>query len=38
MALIAVTDARRKLNVNVNPLSVAERMMFDILEAKYKWQ
>ena len=38
MALIAVTDARRKLNVNVNPLSVTERMMFDILEAKYKWQ
>lgn len=38
MALIAVTGARLRLNVNVNPLSVAERMMFDILEAKYKWQ
>jgi DNA polymerase III delta prime subunit len=38
MALNAINDARKRLNFNVSALSVAEKVMFDILEAKYKWQ
>lgn len=38
MALIAINDGRRKLNFNISCVSVAEKVLFDILEAKYKWQ
>ena len=38
MALDATTKARNKLNVNVGVEAVAEQLLFDILEAKYKWQ
>lgn len=38
MALNAINDARKRLNYNVSTISVAEKVMFDILEAKYKWQ
>lgn len=38
MAIYAVNDGRKKLNSNVNSVTVAESVMFDILEARYKWQ
>lgn len=38
MALIAINEGRKKLNFNISPVSVAEKILFDILEAKYKWQ
>jgi hypothetical protein len=38
MAINAINDARKRLNFNVSSVSVAEKVMFDILEAKYKWQ
>ncbi|HOO22614.1 MAG TPA: hypothetical protein PKY53_02915 [Clostridia bacterium] len=38
VALNAVNEARKKLAYNVSTVSVAEKVMFDILEAKYKWQ
>jgi hypothetical protein len=38
IALLSVARAADKLKFNVNPLSAAEAMLFDILEAKYKWQ
>jgi DNA polymerase-3 subunit delta' len=38
MALLAINDGRKKLNFYINATSVAEKILFDILEAKYKWQ
>lgn len=38
MALYAVNEGRKKLNFNINSASVAEGILFDILEARYKWQ
>lgn len=38
MALNAFNDARSKLAVYVGVETVAEQLLFDILEAKYKWQ
>ncbi len=38
MALLSVNEARKMLNFNVNAVSVAEKILFDILEASYKWQ
>jgi len=38
MALLAINEGRRKLNFNISAISVAEKVLFDILEAKYKWQ
>ncbi len=37
MSIIAINDARKRLSSNINALSVSERMLFDILEARYKW-
>jgi DNA polymerase-3 subunit delta' len=37
VAVLAVADAKRKLSVNVAPASVAEALLFEILEAKYKF-
>lgn len=37
-ALSAINESRKKLNANISSISVAEKVMFDILEAKYKWQ
>jgi len=38
MALNAINDARERLKFNVSSTSVAEKVMFDLLEARYKWQ
>ncbi|MDD4315740.1 MAG: hypothetical protein PHC84_01115 [Clostridia bacterium] len=38
MALLAVSEGRKMLNYNINATSVAEKILFDILEARYKWQ
>ncbi len=38
MAILAVNKARKMLAANVNAVTVAETMLFDILEAKYKWR
>lgn len=38
MALSAINEGRKKLAFNVNSVSVAEKILFDILEARYKWQ
>ncbi len=38
MSIYAVNDGRKKLNANVNSVTTAESVMFDILEARYKWQ
>ncbi|MFW5780425.1 MAG: hypothetical protein ACOCWI_03120 [Bacillota bacterium] len=38
MAIIAINDARKRIFYNINLTSVTERLLFDILEAKYKWQ
>ena len=38
MAILAVNKARRMLAANVGAVTVAETMLFDILEAKYKWR
>ncbi|HKL73875.1 MAG TPA: hypothetical protein VJ903_03170 [Clostridia bacterium] len=38
MALNAINEGRKKLAFNISAVSVAEKVMFDILEAKYKWQ
>lgn len=37
MALFAVNEARKKLKNNVSAVSSAETMLFDVLEARYKW-
>lgn len=38
MAILAVTEAAKLLSSYVSTVSVAERVLFKILEAKYKWQ
>lgn len=38
MAINVINDSRKKLNSNINSVSVAENLLFGILEAKYKWQ
>lgn len=38
MAINVINDCRKKLNSNINSVSVAEGLLFGILEAKYKWQ
>ena len=38
MSLYAINEGRKKLNFNVSSVSVAEKILFDILEARYKWQ
>lgn len=37
-ALYAINEGRKKLYFNVAVLSVAEGVLFDVLEARYKWQ
>jgi len=37
-ALYAINEGRKKLYFNVGALSVAEGVLFDVLEARYKWQ
>ena len=38
MSLYAINEGRKRLNFNVGVASVAEKILFDILEARYKWQ
>ena len=38
MAIDAINNGRAKLNSNISSISVAEKILFDILEAKYIWQ
>lgn len=38
MALMSFVKARKMLSSNINSVTVAETILFDILEAKYKWQ
>ncbi|MFA6866907.1 MAG: hypothetical protein WCR54_05260 [Clostridia bacterium] len=38
MAIEAINNGRAKLNSNISLISVTEKILFDILEAKYKWQ
>lgn len=38
VALSAINEGRKMLNNNISPTSSAERVLFKILEAKYKWQ
>lgn len=38
MALLALSEGRKMLHFNINATSVAEKILFDILEARYKWQ
>ncbi len=38
MAILEVNQAEAMLNANIAPITVAERLLFKILEAKYKWQ
>lgn len=38
MALLAISEGRKMLHFNINATSVAEKILFDILEARYKWQ
>lgn len=38
MAILAVKRGEDMLKSNVSPQTVAERVLLDILEAKYKWQ
>ncbi|MBR1747256.1 MAG: hypothetical protein IJ735_03475 [Clostridia bacterium] len=37
-SLYALNEGRKKLYYNVGALSVAEGVLFDMLEARYKWQ
>lgn len=37
-AINTVNEGRIRLNNNISSVSVAEKILFDILEAKYKWQ
>lgn len=37
-SLYAINEGRKKLYFNVGALSVAEGVLFDVLEARYKWQ
>lgn len=36
--ILIITDARRKLSLNVSVQAVVDSLLFSILEAKYKWQ
>ncbi len=38
MAILEVNQGQTMLNSYVSPVTVAERVLFKILEAKYKWQ
>ncbi|MDR3185376.1 MAG: hypothetical protein LBU04_00980 [Christensenellaceae bacterium] len=38
MALCVIPEARRRLTANVGVTTVAEKLLFEILEAKYKWR
>lgn len=38
MAVYAVNEGRKKLKFNLSPTASAEGVLFDILEARYKWQ
>lgn len=38
MAINVINECRKKINSNINSVSVAESLLFGILEAKYKWQ
>lgn len=38
MAILAVNEARRMAEVNISPETIGEKLLFDILEAKYKWR
>lgn len=38
IALMATVNAKKMLSSNVSVTAVAEKILFDILEAKYKWQ
>ncbi len=38
MAILEVNNAEMMLKANVSTVTVAERLLFKILEAKYKWQ
>lgn len=38
MALYAISAGRKKLNFYINSVTSAEKILFDILEARYKWQ
>lgn len=38
MAILEVNKGEAMLDANINSVSVAERVLFKILEAKYKWQ
>lgn len=38
MSIITINEGRKRLNFNVNATNVIEKILFDILEAKYKWQ
>lgn len=36
--ILIITEARRKLSLNVSVQAVTDSLLFSILEAKYKWQ
>ena len=38
MSIQIINECRKKLNSNINLVSVTEGLLFGILEAKYKWQ
>lgn len=38
MAILAVNEARKMAEVNIAPETIGEKLLFDILEAKYKWR
>ena len=38
MAILAVNNARRMAEVNISADTIGEKLLFDILEAKYKWR
>ena len=38
MAILAVNEARKMEKVNISPETIGEKLLFDILEAKYKWR
>lgn len=37
-AIIGINEGRKRLQHNISATSVTEKVLFDILEAKYKWQ
>lgn len=38
VAILAINEARKRLYYNISATSVAEKVLFDILEAGYKWR